>query len=112
VPVTQVEPPPAAAALLLSFQVSLPGSPLPGIVWVRQTSFWSARSVAAIQPRMPYSAPATPVIAMFFTINGAPVMTSPLSGSATVRCHATWPVSLLVAISRPSSVWEITRSPH
>ncbi len=59
-PVTQVEPPPAAAALLLSFQVSLPGSPLPGIVWVRQTSFWVARSVAAIQPRMPYSAPATP----------------------------------------------------
>ena len=39
--------------------------------------------MAAIQPRMPYSAPATPVIAMFLTISGAPVMTSPLSGSAT-----------------------------
>ena len=111
-PVTQVEPPPVAAALWLSFQVSLPGSPLVGIVWVRQTSFWVERSVAAIQPRMPYSAPATPVIAMFFTIKGAPVIDSPLSGSATVRCQVICPVCLLVAISRPSSVCEMIWSPH
>ncbi len=111
-PVTQVEPPPLTAASFGPFHVSEPGSPLPGIVKVRQTSFSVLRSVAAIQPRMPYSAPPTPLIAMSFTIRGAPVMVSLLSGSATWRCHATWPVSLLVAMRRPSRVWLTTKSPQ
>ena len=78
----------------------------------RQTSLPVFRSVAAIQPRMPYSAPETPVIARSLTTSGATVMTSAIAGSATWRSQATSPVSLSVAIRRPSRVCETTLSFH
>ena len=80
------------------------------MVWRRQTSLPVFRSVAAIQPRMPYSAPETPVITRSLTTSGATVMTSAMAGSATLRSQAISPLALSVAIRRPSRVCEMTLS--
>jgi hypothetical protein len=56
---------------LSSVHVSWPGSPGPGTVLKRQTSFPVFASYAAMKPRMPYSPPAGPMITLSFTTSGA-----------------------------------------
>src|SRR5579883_3633572 len=51
-PVCQMPPPPVFQALLLSFQVSLPGSPGLGTAYQRHSSLPVFTSSAAIQPRV------------------------------------------------------------
>src|SRR5262249_29309252 len=92
-------PPPVRHALFLSFQVSLPGSPGAGIVYVRHSSFPVGASSPAIQSRTPPSPPAAPTMILSPIGSGADVMwTSGVSGN--VVSHATFPVSLLVATMR------------
>jgi hypothetical protein len=55
-------------------------------------------------PLIPYSAPATPVIAAFLTTNGAAVITSETLASANCTSCSISPVSLLVIINLPSNV--------
>src|SRR5262249_29051745 len=54
-PVCQSPPPPVFHALVLSFQVSLPGSPGFGTAYQRQSSLPVLTSSAASQPRVPAS---------------------------------------------------------
>ena len=61
---------------------------------------------------MPNSPPAAPTIARSRITSGAIVSVSPIAGSATLRSHTISPVALLMAISRPSRVTEITLSFH
>src|SRR6266446_9351851 len=65
-----------------------------------------------IQPRIPYSPPAEPTIAMSRTTSGASVKVSAIAGSAILRSQTFSPVALLMANSRPSSEIEITLSFH
>ena len=55
-------------------QVSLPGSPGPGIVYAVHRGFPVLASKAFTNPRIPNSPPATPVNTMSFSASGAPVM--------------------------------------
>src|SRR5436853_486093 len=108
--VDQTEPPPCFQRSLPSFQVSLPGSPAPGIVWVRHRPCPGLRSVPSMKPRMPNSPPAVPTMATSRTIKGASVKVSAIAGSAILRSHAFSPVALSIANSRPSSEIEMTLS--
>src|SRR5436190_476495 len=56
-PVCHMPPPPVFQALVLSFQVSLPGSPGLGTEYQRHNSLPVLASSAASQPRVPPPAP-------------------------------------------------------
>src|SRR5258708_4993470 len=60
VPVTHTAPPPVCQALLAPFQVSLPGSPGPGIVNLRRTTLPVAAPRPAFQSHTPPSPPEPP----------------------------------------------------
>src|SRR5580700_10778757 len=112
VPVTQMAAPPVCQALLLSFQVSLPGSPGAGTVYLSHTRLPVAASSAAIQSRMPAPLLAAPMMILSLMASGAVVMTT-LGISGNVVSHATLPVSLSVAMTRPGLLAaEMTNLPH
>src|SRR3954452_19784003 len=70
-PVCQIPPPPVFQALVLSFQVSLPGSPGFGTAYQRQSSLPVLTSRAATQPRVPASPAPFATITLPSAINGA-----------------------------------------
>ena len=61
----------SARRSVLSFQVSLPGSPGAGMVNLRQTSLPVAASSAAIQSRSPVEPPAAPMMILSLIASGA-----------------------------------------
>src|SRR3954470_14402365 len=70
VPVTHTEPPPVFHWSPFG-QVSLPGSPGAGMVYVRQHSLPVSTSNPATNPRFPYSPPDAPTITLPPAISGA-----------------------------------------
>src|SRR5215471_11091685 len=103
VPVTHTAPPPVCQALVLPFQVSLPGSPGAGIVNFRQMSLPVAASRPPIQSRTPWSPFAAPMMILSLMASGAEVnVTSGVSGNAV--SHTTLPVSLSVAMIRAGEI--------
>src|SRR5208282_4578635 len=99
-------------ALLLPFQVSLPGSPGAGIVYLRHSSLPVAASSAAIQSRAPPSPPEAPMTILSLMGSGAPVMVT-RSESDTLVSHTTLPVVLSVAMMRAGELaGEMTRLPQ
>src|SRR5215468_1366118 len=112
VPVTHTAPPPVCQALVLSFQVSLPGSPGAGMVYLRHRSLPVAASSAATQSRAPPSPPEAPMTILSLMGRGAPVMVI-FSASDTLLSHTTWPEFLSVAMMRAGPLdGEMTRLPH
>src|SRR5882724_9490260 len=99
-PVTHTAPPPVCQALVLSFQVSLPGSPGAGMVYLRHATLPVAPSSAAMKSRTPRSPPAAPMMILSFTASGAAVSCRSAWPSARLASHATLPVSLSVAMTR------------
>src|SRR5262249_47295587 len=93
-------------------QVSLPGSPGPGIVYVVQRSAPVLASKALTKPRTPNSPPATPVKTISFTTSGAPVMLYPSCQSITRVSHTTWPSSRWSATRPASTVPTNPNPPH
>jgi hypothetical protein len=86
------------------------GLALARIVKVRQACLPVLRSVASIQPRMPYSPPAEPMMPRSRTTSGASVTVSPMAGSATLRSQIFSPVARLSANRRPSSAADMILS--
>src|SRR5215470_18871785 len=112
VPVTQTAPPPVCQALVLSFQVSLPGSPGAGMVYLRHRSLPVAASSAAIQSRAPPSPPEAPIMILSLIGRGAPVIVI-FSASDTFVSHTTLLEILSVAITRAGALaGEMTKLPH
>jgi hypothetical protein len=98
--------------LFLSFQVSLPGSPGAGMVYLRHSSLPVAASSAAIQSRAPPSPPDAPMTILSLMGSGAPV-TVMRSASDTLVSHTTLPESLSVAMMRAGALaGEMTRLPQ
>ena len=93
-------PPPVCHALFLSFQVSDPGSPGAGTVYLRHTSLPVAASSATMKSRTPRSPPAAPRMILSLTASGAAVIAT--SGWSVERfvSHTTLPESLSVAMMR------------
>src|SRR6185312_9735109 len=89
VPESQVPPPPHSCRPI---QVSEPGSPFAGTVYVRQISLPSFGDKAAMNPRIPLSPPALPTRILSFTARGAEVDIVPLLASAKLRLKSTAPV--------------------
>src|ERR1700685_3998201 len=105
-------PPPVCQALVLSFQVSLPGSPGAGIVYLRHSSLPVAPSSAAIQSRAPPSPPDAPITILSLMGSGAPVMVT-RSESDTLVSHTTLPEFLSVAMMRAGALaGEMTKLPQ
>ena len=93
-----MEPPPRSQALLPAGHESCPGSPGPGTVLKRHTSRPVFASNAAMNPRMPYSPPAGPMITLSFTTSGAIVNEYPRSGLETETSHTGLPFLASIAI--------------
>src|SRR5262249_15230645 len=113
-PVCQSPPPPVFQALVLSFQVSLPGSPGFGIEYQRHSSLPFLASSAATQPRVPEP---TPFATRTFpsTVRGAELNLSLAPNSlvpAIFLSQTISPESRFNAITRPSGRFAITRSSH
>src|SRR5258705_110587 len=89
-------PPPVCQALLLSFQVSEPGSPGAGTVYLRHSSLPVAPSSAAMKSRTPRSPPAAPITILSLTGSGAAVSAKSGWPSPILVSQATLPVSLSV----------------
>src|SRR5882672_4477817 len=112
-PVCQRPPPPVFHALLVSFQVSLPGSPGFGTTYQRHNSLPVRASSAATQPRV-FASPA-PLATMTLpsAVIGAVLNRSLPPNSivfATILSQTISPVSRLTPITRPSGRFAITRS--
>src|SRR5436190_13854581 len=107
-------PPPVFQALVLSFQVSAPGSPAAGTAYQRHSSLPVRASSAASQPRDPVLTPfATSTLPS--TVRGAELKRSLVPNSLTVAIFLSQtisPESRLSAITRPSGRLAITRSSH
>src|SRR5258708_16399563 len=107
-------PPPVFQALLLSFQVSLPGSPGLGTEYQRHSSLPVLASSAASQPRVPLS-PAVATRTLPSTVSGAVRKRSRLPNSlatASFLSHTISPESRLRAMTRPSGRLAMTLSSH
>src|SRR3954465_12706339 len=91
--VTQQLPPPRCQASPSSGQVSDPGSPGFGTMYVRQTRspVWSLN--ASEGPRLPNSPPELPTMTMSFTMRGATVALSPARTSPYVWSQTFFPVA-------------------
>src|SRR5271154_1056940 len=90
-PVIQVAPPPYLQ--LSPFQVSLPFSPLPGIVKKRHARRPVLASKAVKYPRNALSPPAVPTITLSLTKSGAAVMLHPHCFESLVAAfHTSAPV--------------------
>src|SRR5437660_7253958 len=114
-PVCHSPPPPVFQALVLSFQVSLPGSPGFGTEYQRQSSLPVLASSAATQPRVPASPAPFATITLPSATSGAAWKRSLLPnslGCATFLSHTISPESRLSAITRPSGRFAITLSSH
>src|SRR5262249_51821515 len=99
VPVTHTAPPPVRQALVLPFQVSLPGSPGAGIVYFCHRRLPVVASSPAIQSRTPWSPLAAPTLTLSLMAGGPAVkVTSGVSENEV--SHTTLPVSLSVAMMR------------
>src|SRR4030088_1125992 len=108
-------PPPVFQALLLSFQVSLPGSPGLGTTYQRQSSLPVLASSAASQPRVCASPAPLATRTLPSAVIGAVRNFSLLPNSfdlATCLSQTISPLSRLIAITRPSGRLAITRSSH
>ena len=98
---TYIAPPPVRHASVLSFQVSLPGSPGAGTTKVFHCMSPVFGSSAASQSRTPLSPPEAPITMESLVASGAAV--SSRSGwSPIFLSHTILPVSLSVAITRVS----------
>src|SRR3990172_603182 len=92
-PVCQMPPPPVFHALVLSFHVSLPGSPGLGTTYQRHTSLPVLASSAAIQPRvLPSPAPFT-MITLPSAVMGAVKNFSRLPNSLATGTFLSHPIS-------------------
>src|SRR5215510_6165242 len=114
-PVCHSPPPPVFHALVLSFQVSLPGSPGLGTAYQRHNSLPVLTSSAASQPRVPPSPAPLATKTLPSAVRGAEFILSLLPNSlglATCLSHTISPLSRLMAITRPSGRLLITRSSH
>src|ERR1700719_2008781 len=108
-------PPPVFQALLLSFQVSLPGSPGLGTAYQRHSSLPVLASSAASQPRVAQSPARLATRTLPSTTSGAVKNRSLLPNSlatATFLSHTISPESRLRAMTRPSGRLAITLSSH
>src|SRR5215472_511144 len=108
-------PPPVFQALLLSFQVSLPGSPGLGIEYQRHSSLPVLASSAASQPRVPPSPPLLAISTLPSTVSGAVRNRSRPPNSLMVASFLSQtisPLSRLSAMTRPSGRLAITLSSH
>src|SRR5206468_1286562 len=97
-PVTQLDPPPCSHTSLSAGHVSCPDSPGPGTVLKRHTSRPVFASKAAINPRMPYSPPAGPMITLSLTTSGAIVKEYPSSGFDSATSQIGFPFFASIAI--------------
>src|SRR5262249_11190337 len=114
-PVCQIPPPPVFHELLLSFHVSLPGSPGLGTTYHRHNSFPVLASSAATQPRVPASPAPFAMMTLSSAVIGAVTNFSLLPNSlavATILSQTISPLSRLIAITRPSGRLARTRSSH
>src|SRR5919198_4773476 len=114
-PVCHSPPPPVFQALVLSFQVSLPGSPGFGTAYQRQSSLPVLASSAATQPRVPWSPAPFATITLPSATSGAAWNRSLLPNSlgwATFLSQTISPESRLSAMTRPSGRLAITLSSH
>src|ERR1700674_313496 len=108
-------PPPVLQALVLSFQVSLPGSPGRGIAYQRHSSLPVLASSAASQPRVPPPAAPLATRTLPSAVTGAELNLSLVPNSlglAICLSHTISPLSRLIAITRPSGRLLMTRSSH
>src|SRR5207244_6048799 len=108
-------PPPVFQELFLSFHVSLPGSPGLGITYHRHSSLPVLASSAATQPRVPASPAPFAMMTLSSTVIGAVTNFSRIPNSvvpATILSHRISPLSRLIAITRPSGRFAMTRSSH
>src|SRR5215471_13960382 len=114
-PVCHSPPPPVFQALVLSFQVSLPGSPGLGTTYQRHSSLPVLASSAASQPRVPASPAPLATRTLPSAVMGAAWKRSLLPNSfgfTTCLSHTISPESRLSAITRPSGRLAMTRSSH
>src|SRR5271154_417756 len=112
-PLTQPAAPPVCQALVLPFQVSLPGSPGAGMVYLRHSNLPVAASRPATQSRTPLSPPDAPMMSLSLMASGAPVMRNSGWPSETLVSHTTLPLSLSVATMRAGQLaGEMTRLPQ
>src|SRR5947208_6037513 len=103
-PTCQRPPPPVFHALLVSFHVSLPGSPGFGTTYQRHSSLPVRASSAAIQPRVFASPAPLATITLPSAVIGAALNRSLPPNSltfATTLSQRISPVSRLSAITRP-----------
>src|SRR3954463_12208263 len=91
--VTQQFPPPRCQASPSAGQLSKPGSPGFGTMYVRQTRSPVSSLNASEWPRLPNSPPELPTMTMSLTINGATVALSPARTSPKVWSQIFVPVS-------------------
>src|SRR5437660_4403396 len=114
-PVCHKPPPPVFHALVLSFQVSLPGSPGCGTTYQRHSSLPVLASSAASQPRVPASpallATSTLPSAVIGAVKNLSLVPNSL-GLATCLSQTISPESRLIAMTRPSGRLAMTRSSH
>src|SRR6185436_14436493 len=106
-------PPPVFHALVVSFHVSLPGSPGFGTTYHRHSSLPVRASRAAIQPRVFASPAPFATITLPSAVIGAALKRSLLPNSsvfATILSHTISPLARFTAITRPSGRLAITRS--
>src|SRR5215470_10036689 len=114
-PVCHRPPPPVFHALVLSFQVSLPGSPGFGTTYQRHSSLPVRASSAASQPRVFASPAPLATITLPSAVIGPALKRSVLPNSlvtATFLSHTISPVLVFAAMTRPSGRLAITRSSH
>src|SRR5215468_3821793 len=114
-PVCQRPPPPVFHALVLSFQVSLPGSPGLGTTYQRHSSLPDRASSAASQPRVLASPAPLAMITLPSAVIGPALNRSRLPNSlvtATILSQTISPVLVFAAMTRPSGRLAITRSSH
>src|SRR5262249_59762097 len=100
VPVTQTAPPPVSQALVVPFQVSLPGSPGAGTVNLRQATLPVAASTAASQSRSPSELPDAPNRILSLIASGAPRRLISGTPNSALVSQTILPLSLSVARMR------------
>ena len=88
----------------MSFQVSLPGSPGAGIVYLSQSCVPVAASSAAIQSRMPRSPPDAPTMILSLIGKTAPVICNCAKSWERFVSHTILPVFLSVAMMRAGAL--------
>src|SRR3954447_15961379 len=102
--VTQQLPPPRCQASPSSGQVSDPGSPGLGTMYVRHTRSPVSRLNASAWPRLPNSPPELPTMTMSLTTSGATVALSPARTSPYVWSQIFFPVAASSAMMCAFSV--------